>query len=393
MRYYKLTFLPPIPTASDPNPVQSLPQSIQQVLKPGIGEVRTLGNGMQQRVASYVLESTTASALQVELNCMIGGGALNPLDLGSNYVKIWGWPVAAIAEIAALHGWTIRVQAGFDKTSLPLGRKLANLTGSDNAIIEGMIWYPYGNSIRPEFVVTMPITRTVFNSQVQAPTGNSAPVFSGRKGERLSDVLQRTFSQYYPGIQPRIALSDNVVLYEDMHHAIQSMQDLANMSNTLSRSCLRSQYPSYPGVVSRFVGNTFVMSDVIAPFGDAAKVIDIVDMMGPPQYVDGAFVHVSMPMRADIRCFEIIELKTPIQALLPGGTAAIGTSAIGWPRELVGKFQVTSVQHVGNSRAPDGSGWATHLMISALPVTDKDYGRTTGSQGAQASAPQSFGRN
>lgn len=392
MRYYKLTFLPPLPTTGVPNPVQSLSPELQQVLIPSTGETRTLGDGTQQRVASYVMESTSPNALQVELNCMIGGGAMSIMDLGSSYVRVWGWPPAAIAKVGELNNWIVRVQAGFDKQSLPLGRKLANLTGADNAIIEGQILAPYGNTIRPEFVVTIPITRTCFNSQVVAPTGNSAPVFSGSKGEKLSDVLARTFSQYYPGIQPLFAISDAVVLYEDQHHAIRSIQDVAEVANTLSRACFRSQYPSYTGVLSRFVGNQFVMTDVIAPLGNTAKPIDTVDMMGPPQYVDGSLIHVSCPLRADIRCLEIVELKDPTNTVLTGGSA-IGATVAGWPRELVGLFQVMSVQHVGNNRAADGTGWATHLMLSAIPVTSSDYGKPQGSQSRQASAPQTYGNN
>ncbi|HDV6367276.1 TPA: hypothetical protein ACK3Q6_006281 [Burkholderia cepacia] len=391
MRYYKLTFLPPIPTASNPNPVQSLPTAMQRVLVPGTGETRKLSDGTTQGVATYILESTNPSALQVEINCMLGGSGYNPTDLGSNYVKVWGLPVEAIADISKLNGWVIRVQAGFDKKSLPLGRKLANVTGSDNVIIEGQIQFPYGNAIRPEFVVFLPIARTVINDQVQAPVGASAPIFQGKKGEKLSDVVARTFSQYYPGIQPEISISDTITLYEDQMHAISSLQDFANMVNVQSKSCLRSQYPSYMGVISRFVGDKFVMSDVIAPLGTAPKLIDTIDMIGVPQYVDAQNVHVSCPLRADIRSFDLIELNTP--ALVLSVSASTAITSIGWPRDLVGVFQVLSVQHVGNSRAPDGTGWATHMLINANPVTPADYGMPLNSQTPQKTTPQAYGNN
>ncbi|MBG0863101.1 MULTISPECIES: hypothetical protein [Burkholderia] len=391
MRYYKLTFLPPIPTASNPNPVQSLPTALQQVLVPGIGETRKLSDGTTQGVATYILESTNPSALQVEINCMLGGSGYNPTDLGSNYVQIWGLPTEAIADIAKLNGWIIRVQAGFDKKSLPLGRKLANLTGADNVLIEGQIQFPYGNAIRPELLVVLPIARTVLNEQVQAPVGASAPLFHGKKGERLSDVVARTFSQYYPGIQPEINITDTITLYEDQLHAISSLQDFANLVNVQSKACLRSQYPSYMGVISRFVGDKFVMSDVIAPLGNAPKVIDTIDMIGVPEYVDSQNVHVSCPMRADIRAFDLIQLNTP--ALVRSLAASTAITALGWPRDLVGVFQVLSVHHVGNSRAPDGTGWATHMLINANPVTPSDYGQPLNSQTPQKTTPQAYGNN
>ncbi|WP_321948166.1 hypothetical protein, partial [Burkholderia cenocepacia] len=387
-----LTFLPPGPSVGDPNPFQTLPDSMRGVLTPGPAETRVLSDGTQQRVTSYIVESKNAAALQVEINCMLGGGALNSTDLGSNTVKIWGWPPAAVADVGSLNNWVIRVQAGFDKQSLPLGKKLAMLSGSDNAIIEGQIIRPFGNAVRPEFTVTLPIARTVVNEQVQA-IGTSAPVFSGRAGEQLSAVLARTFAQYYPSIQPQIVVSDNVVLYEDLHHAVSSIQDLADLSNNLSRACMRSQFPSYPGILSRFVGNTFVMSDVIAPRAETAKPIRTIDMIGPPQYVDNAFIHVSTPMRADIRCFDIVEITAPTGAIVSGLGAAAGPTGNGWPRNLQGKFQVMSVQHLGNNRSPDGTGWASHFLLSAKPITQADYGKPLGSQGAQAAAPQAFGTN
>ncbi|MGG2044781.1 hypothetical protein [Burkholderia gladioli] len=393
MRYYKFTFLPPVPTTSNPNPQQSPTKELQRVLTPGGSELVTLGNGQQQRVQTWVLESTTPSALQVELNCMLGGGALNIQDLGSNYVKIWGWPPEVIAGIASLNNWTIRVQAGFDANSLPLGKALNALPGSGNTIIEGTINFPYGNAIRPEFVVTLPIARSVVNDQVQAPTGNSAPLFLGKKGERLSDVLNRTFQVYYPGLQTQVVLTDSIVLTENLQHAISSLQDLTNMANTLSKACLRSQYPSYPGAIGRFVGNKFVLTDSIAALGQPSKLINTVDMIGPPQYIDGSSVHVSCPMRADIRCLDVIELKDPNLSLVASVNSSAGITSLGWPQTLVGKFQVLSVQHVGNNRAPDGTGWATHLMINALPIKDSDVGKPFGSQGAQAAAPQTFGNN
>ena len=391
MRYYKLTFLPPIPTTGNPNPNQALPTTVQKVLVPGIGETRTLPDGTTQGVATYLLESTSPSALQIELNCIIGGQGNNSTDLGTNYVKIWGMPLEAIADIAELNNWIVRVQAGFDKNSLPLAKKIATRVGADNVIIEGPIVLPYGNAIRPELVVTLPISRTVYNDQVQAPTGASAPLFIGKKGEKLSDVVARTFAQYYPGIQPEINISDTVTLYEDQLHAISSLQDFADMVNVQSLACLRSQYPSYSGVLSRYVGSKFVMSDVIAPLGGAPTVLEAIDMLCVPQYVDGLYAQVSCPLRADIRCYDLIQLKSPALTNYIG--AALTANALGWPRKLEGTFQVVSVQHVGNNRAPDGSGWATHYLISATPVSQSNYGQPLGSQAEQKSAPQAYGSN
>lgn len=94
---------------------------------------------------------------------MFGGFGYIFIDLGLNYVKIWGLFVEVIVDIFKLNGWVICVQVGFDRNSLLFGRKFVNVIGFDNVIIEGQIQFLYGNVICFEFVVFFFIVCMVIN--------------------------------------------------------------------------------------------------------------------------------------------------------------------------------------------------------------------------------------
>ena len=89
------------------------------------------------------------------------------------------------------------------------------------------------------------------------------------------------------------------------------------------------------------------------------KMIQFTDLVGQPTWIAPLTIQVKVVMRGDLAVNDIIMLP-PTQVV----TTAAAQSGIQGPLTFSGSFQIASLRHVGNFRAPDGAAWVT--IIDAL---------------------------
>lgn len=298
---------------------------------------------------------TPGAALQIEFDALITG--YDVVNSGTN-IALYGVPITMLRESAQLAGCQLDLIAGFS-AGLPLANP--NQAG---LILSGQIYNPYANWLGTHQSLNFIVNPSpLLNDKGQA----ASITLDGRKGEKLSDVLTRALKAAYPGFTIEIEISDKLVLTESSAGVYTRLTQLA--------TTIRSQSFSF---INRddYTGIQMVMQDKIIRVFDnsksAAGGIQILpqELIGQPTWIGPVSVSFKCPMRATVRCGDVVELPQNIISG-PGALLAVNSErSYSSYREQVnfsGKFLITSVRQVGNYLNPDNSNsWVTIYEAVAL---------------------------
>lgn len=321
MRYYDITITNP-----------KTGEEIKPSSLGGLGITSLLPNGQ-----------TNPAALNIELNCPI---AFYAQPAGGTFLRIWGLGVRDISSALDLNGMFITVSAGMAQ-----GLPLAN-PRQRGVIVKGQIQQAFGNWIGTDMTVDLLLT---------PPTGSpDSPknyILNWRAGVPLSIALGQTFATALPNLKQNIAISPNLILAHDEVGYYASLEQFADIVNTLSCSIIGGD--TYPGVQISVTADTVTAWDgTTKPDPKDIKEIAFQDLFGQPTWGDHQTITFKTAMRGDINLCDTIKLPRNAG---PGTriTTEAAQTRYGGQTTFNGNFLVVAMAHFGNYRQPDAFSWNT----------------------------------
>ena len=273
---------------------------------------------------------TPGAGLHIEFDALITG--YDVVSSGTQ-IALYGVPVTMLRESAQLAGCQIELTAGFTA-----GLPLANPRQA-GPIISGQIYNPFANWMGTHQSLNFIVNPSpLVNDQGQA----ASITLDGKKGEKLSDVLTRALTTAYPSFTLEITISESFSI--------------------INRD-------DYTGVQMVMQNRTIRVFD--STLGDAGG-FEILpqELIGQPTWIGPVSVSFKCPLRADLRCGDMVELPQNIISG-PGALLAVNSersySSLRTQVNFTGAFLITSVRHVGEYLNPDNSNsWVTIYEAVAL---------------------------
>ena len=298
---------------------------------------------------------TPGSALQIQFDALITG---YDVVASGTRISLFGVPISMLRESTQLAGCQVDLFAGFS-AGLPLTNP--NQAG---LILSGQIYNPFpvwqGTNQSLNFVVN---PSPLLNDSGQA----NSITLDGKKGERLSDVLSRALTAAFPGFDIKIAISDQLVLAEDGVGVYSRLTQLATTIRSQSFSFInRDDYTGVQMVMQNRIIRVF--DNVVGDVGGIQILPQ--ELVDQPNWIGPVSVSFKCPMRADLRCGDVVELPQNIISG-PGSLLSVSTersySSLRDRVNFSGKFLITSVRHVGDFLNPDNTNsWVTIYEAVAL---------------------------
>ena len=314
-------------------------------------------NGNQ--IGPFDTTETPGRGLHIVFDALIAG--YDVISSGT-MIAVYGLPISMLSQSVQLSGYQLNLFAGFSA-----GLPLAN-PHQQGLIISGQIYNPYANWEGTDQSLNLIVNPSpLLNDKGQT----FSITIDGKKGEKLSDVLQRSLTQAFPGFGIDIAISDKLVLVEDEIGVYNRVGQLASMIRSQSFAMINQD--SYTGVQMVLQHQVIRVFDNTSANDNTGNMIAPQELIGQPTWIGPVSVSFKCPMRADLRCGDAVELPQNIisgsTSLLSVNTERSSTTA----RNAVnfsGKFLITSVRHVGQYLSPDSSNaWVTIYEAVALAKT------------------------
>lgn len=404
VRYYQITLVDP---------------ATNRVLVPN-----TDPNGTAFKFSSNPNDSTWSS-LNAGANPQTVGGA-NPaallveLDVTATplhapdstakpFIRIYGIPLAMVAQAADLNGMFVSIYGGMSK-----GLPLANPNQS-GLLAAGQVLQSVGEWTGTDMSLTLYIaaggssadySNASGGASAMQPVTASTPanlVFTWVQGQSLSTAIAQCLSTAFPQISIQMRIAEELVWASGVPKTafFQNVQQFAQFVNETSRSVLAgpspastvyapNANPSYTGVMITLEGGIFCVVDATTQTNPIQ--IEFTDLIGQPNWAAPGKVQVTTVLRADVGVGDFIKLPDTIGTTAafhsPNGGAspfAIGNPSAS-PFKANSAFQgvalITKTRHVGNSRAPAGTAWVTTLecvfqqpstssLLSSIPFVYK----------------------
>ncbi len=288
------------------------------------------------------------NALNVELD-------INILDVdqtgGGSTAVIWGIALADISQATHLMNKNVTVSGGMQQ-GLPLANAQAPEAG---VLLKGYIWQAFGNWVGTEMWLTLVMLNVDAPVTPPPPNAPNPPprniVLNWLKGTKLSDALQTALQTAYPKQKLSINISPQLVAPQDNPGYYPNLRDLNIYLRDVSQQIMTGM-ATYPGVGCCLQqGNLTVHDGTDKP---SPKMIQFTDLVGQPTWIEPLTIQVKVVMRGDLAVNDMIKLPpTPVI------TTAAAQTGLNTPLTFTGTFQIKSLRHVGNFRAPDGAAWVS----------------------------------
>lgn len=320
---------------------------------------------------SFENGKTNPSALQVELDIPVAPFA-SPAQSGA-FVKVWGVPLSTISQAQDLRFKGIKVYGGFQK-----GLPLANPAQS-GLLVQGYIFPVFGNWIGTDQSLDLIVAAGPPPLDTKNPTTPRNLTINWKQGQNLSDAIKSALGTAYSGYSNDIKIDQNLKLLQDETAYFSSLEAFARYVKATSKSIIKKT--DYPGVDIILRGTVFNVFDGSAqsssptsPSGGAtgstssgSKVVAFQDLIGQPTWIEAPFIQFKTMMRADIQVGDQI----PLPKTLVTNSAQAQASLINQQVSFQGKFQISSVRHVGSYRQPTADAWVTIFEAFPLQVTSQ----------------------
>lgn len=256
---------------------------------------------------------------------------------GGQIVRIYGISLNDLQMAQEFTGLNISLKAGMKK-SLPLANPLQS-----GLIAQGLIFQSFGNWEGTE----MTLDFVIYPADT---TGNIT--INWTAGQKLADALKISFANAYPNIQPKINISDTLVL---SHDEVGYYSSFTEMAQTLSGITAAQGHP----VFMVYQGDTItVFDDTYSP---NPIQLNFVDLVGQPTWISVNTMQLKVILRADISVGS--KIKMPIgMGSVPGLVSTRADSlpsGLKYKTSFQGLFLVTELRQLGNFRTNDGASWVT----------------------------------
>ena len=309
------------------------------------------GTIFQSYATSNSRGSSLPGALQVELDIPVAAYAA---PAGDAFVRIWGIPLADISQAKDLNGKNIKIYGGFQK-----GLPLANPAQS-GLLVQGYIFQAFGNWIGTNMSLDLyivpgnaPGTGTALDAPKNLP-------LQFKKGQAMGQAISNALTTGFPGFTINMNIDSNLVLQQDENSFYSGLIPFSQYIYQLSKAIIGGT--TYQGVSITLDQTTFNVFDG-SKAATQTKIVAFNDLIGQPTWIRAPSIQFKCAMRADLKIGdEVIMPKT-----LTTNSAQAQTSLVNQRAAFQGKFQISSVRHVGNFRQPDAASWVS--VFDAFPLT------------------------
>lgn len=337
MRYYKI--------------VITDPANGQVVTPPGFNP-GLLGGATY---TSFVNGQTLPGAWNIELDIPVIGQAT---PQGGGNLRVWGVSKAEIAQANNLAGKGIAIYGGMQK-----GLPLANPAQS-GLLAQGYIFQSFGNWIETDMTLDLVIMPgSPASGSNPAGVGTLAKpanlVLNWKAGTPLAGALQSAIQTAFPGYTVKVNINAGIVRQNDEVGFFPTLEQLAQYARQTSRAIIKTQ--DYQGVDIVVGQNTIAVSDASAASNSSTQ-LQFQDLIGQPTWIEAPNIQIKAVMRADLAVGSAIKLPPTLIT----NTAQAAPSLVNQQVAFQGGFDIVSLRHVGNFRAPTADAWVT--IIEAAPT-------------------------
>lgn len=295
---------------------------------------------------------TNPAALHVEMDIPVAPFA-SPAQTGA-FVKVWGVPLSVISQAQDLRFKGIKVYGGFQK-----GLPLAN-PAQAGLLVQGYIFPVFGNWIGTDQSLDLIIAPGPPPLDLKNPATPRNLTINWKQGQPLSDAIRSALATAYQGYTADITINQNLKLLQDEAAYFSSLEAFARYVRATSKSIIKTM--TYPGVDIVLRDKKFVVRDNTSTSGSIDKEVAFHDLIGQPTWIEAPFIQFKTMMRADLSVGEQVTLpKTMVT-----NSAQAQASLINQNVSFQGKFQISSVRHVGSYRQATADAWVT--VFEAFPL-------------------------
>lgn len=305
------------------------------ITDPATGAVRRTWTSLQDN------GNFNPGALNIELDIPVTAYAV---PMGAAYVRIWGISLQDIGRAANFNGANIAVYGGMSK-----GLPLAN-PNQAGLLVKGSIQQAFGNWVSTD--MTLDLILQPRTGTIEAPLNI---VLNWKAGTPLASALASTFSVAFPQLAQNINISPSLVLSHDAPGYYQTLPQLAQFVNEITRAIIGG---SYPGVGIAIDDNTIYVFDGTQSVNGTSptkpKTINFVDLIGQPTWIDLLTIQAKCVMRADIAVGDYVKMPPSLATTSPQSFSQYRQSSV-----FQGVFMANLIRHVGNFRQADANSWVT----------------------------------
>ena len=304
---------------------------------------------------------TDPGALNIEMDIPV---VSEEIPSGQGYLKIWGVSLDMVNHASKLNYQNITIYAGFQK-GLPLADAQLLASPLRNGIIfKGSIYQAFGNWQGNEQTIEMFLGPQLMPNAV--PKDKTPIVLNCPQGAVLGSAIENALTIAGFGVSSVNISPSLTMMPQPCMGKYDNIFDFATDINQLSKDAL-SAYPKYAGIkILRNQPNAIskvpilTVTDNWVPSADAPILINFMDMIGQPVWLDFNTLQFKLMMRSDISIG-----KTVIMPQNYAINTAQSQSQIKNNIAYTKTAYVSAVRYIGNFRHETGDSWIT--IIDVLP--------------------------
>ena len=258
--------------------------------------------------------------------------------------------------------WNYQLYLGMAPDGLPFSGPQAGQP-EPGLVAAGSIQESFGNWVGND----MSLSFLLMNTGLQV----SPPVLNWLPGQPLADALQLMLKAAYPGMPQKIRISP--ALIGPKHGITQVTYTLQSMSHFIKSQTAGANYgqaQDYPGVSIYIQNGVLIATDFTQKPTKPPVKLSLESFIGQPVWVGGDVMAFNLVMRADILVGDELELPKNYRQL-PGFTttlAQVTNYDYDYALAFSGKFWVTAVRYIGQSRSDNGAEWMTIVEAVAQKI-------------------------
>ena len=299
-----------------------------------------------------VVESATKPGAMV---LTIEGVGMHDLMQAANFSPI-------MTGTNLFQSWRLELYGGMAGDGLPLSTAAAGQP-APGLLAVGEVQEAFGNWVGTD----MSLSFLVVPEGIQV-----APLlFWWTAGQPIAEAIKAMLSQAFPGIPQKIQVSPNIV--GPAHGVTETHETLHGMAHFLKEQTKGTNYgqaANYPGISLYIQNGTLIATDLTQT--DQMTIIELSEesFIGQPVWTGKDTMSMNLVMRPDIQVGNYVKMPSEFKQL-PGfvNTPAQPTNYdYNFKLLFSGKFKVTAVRHIGESRGQSGEDWMTVVEAVAEPV-------------------------
>jgi hypothetical protein len=352
VRYYKLKF-----TKADGSPM-SIKSLANSAVPPG--EITSLVTATQGNSSS---NATNPAALNIEFDmpqyeANVGGSST------SNYIRVWGVGLQDLRAATNFNDQNLELSAGMAE-----GYPLAT-PSQRGLLVKGRILQAFGNWLGTDMTLDFYIVPLGSGSEKQ-PVNYT---ISGKKGEKMADVIQRTLKTALPpGTKIEITVRSDRTLPADEASPHTSMYDFAQKVTQLTQ-----KHDDKTGQITD-PGVTIVAGHdgiVRATEGDPKRLettpgatdIQFQDLLGQVTWAEPGILTAKLVLRGDLHIGQFLKFPPGLSTVTAAAFSEAGTTGRDADNlTFSGTFRISRIHHWGNYRQADAMSWNTTVWCIKGP--------------------------